>query len=684
MTNEELLMRIRNKIIFSSISILSAAILLISIINVINVQKIINNEIESFSRESMHLKREKLENIVLIAHQAMNDFYERTVDLERLKAETGKKIKPYTELAYSEIELYYQMYLDGKITESEAQRRAIDAVEVMRFDGDGYFWIQNYEPRMIMHPIVTREVNPDWYEAFGVKDLADPTGKKFVQAIVYDTESTGEAFSDYLWPKPGFDEPVPKLSYMVRFDPWQWIIGTGVYVETSEAEAMEEAKSLISNMKYDGTNYFWINGMDLSMIMHPNNPKESKPDWYKPGGLEVFSDPEGTLLFKEMVDTIKASDSGSGFVPYMWEKPGFEDEGPKPKISFVKLLEPWQWVIGSGIYVDDIDAGILAKREDGQIRIRTNLIISGILLLSSIVISIILIYLISTSITRPIHKIVKLSNQAATGDLSVSVNIKSKDEIKEIGDAFTDLIGHLRDVTISINESAEEVSLGSDQLNISSQQVSQGATEQAASAEEVSAAMEQMGSNIMHTADNALQTEKISKKCAEDAAKGGQAVAETVEAMNTIASKISIIEEIARQTNLLALNAAIEAARAGESGKGFAVVASEVRKLAERSQIAAAEISELSATSVEVAEKAGRLLDEITPAIRQTADLVQEISASSNEQKVGSEQINEAIAQLDKVIQQNASASEESASMSNELTGQAKILREHIAFFKLH
>ncbi|MDA3809213.1 MAG: methyl-accepting chemotaxis protein [Spirochaetaceae bacterium] len=676
-------MKIRNKIIFSSISILSAAILLISIINIVNVQKIINNEIESFSTESLKLKKEKLENIVLIAHQTMKDFYDRTVDLERLKTETGKKIKPYTDLAYSEIELYYQMYLDGKISEEEAQKRAMEAVGAMRFGVDGYFWIQNYEPRMIMHPIATIEVNPGWYEPFGVKDLADPTGKKFVQAIVFDTEATGEAYSDYLWPKPGFDEPVPKLSYMKRFEPWQWIIGTGVYVEASIEDAQEEAKELISNMKYDGDNYFWINDTELAMIMHPGNPIESKPEWYVKGGLADYADPNGVKLFAEMVKIVGESENGEGFVPYMWVKPGFEDEGPKPKLSYVKLLEPWQWIIGSGIYIDDIDVSVNAKRAAGNILIRNNIIISLILLIASISISVILFIIVSTSITRPIHQIVKLSNRAATGDLTVNVNIKSKDEIKEIGDAFNDLLGHLREVATSINESSEEVSLGSEQLNISSQQVSQGATEQAASAEEVSAAMEQMGSNIMHTADNALQTEKISMKCADDAEKGGKAVEETVEAMNTIASKISIIEEIARQTNLLALNAAIEAARAGESGKGFAVVASEVRKLAERSQIAASEISELSTLSVQVAENAGALLNQITPAIRKTADLVQEISASSNEQKIGAEQINEAISQLDQVIQQNASASEESASMSDELTAQAKQLKEQISFFKL-
>jgi methyl-accepting chemotaxis protein len=194
--------------------------------------------------------------------------------------------------------------------------------------------------------------------------------------------------------------------------------------------------------------------------------------------------------------------------------------------------------------------------------------------------------------------------------------------------------------------------------------------------------MEQMTSNIRQNADNAQQTEKIALKSATDARDGGKAVSETVAAMKEIAGKISIIEEIARQTNLLALNAAIEAARAGEHGKGFAVVASEVRKLAERSQAAAGEISHLSTTSVEVAERAGEMLTKLVPDIQRTAELVQEISGASNEQNSGAEQINKAIQQLDQVIQQNASASEEMASTAEELSSQAEHLQESIAFFK--
>ena len=195
--------------------------------------------------------------------------------------------------------------------------------------------------------------------------------------------------------------------------------------------------------------------------------------------------------------------------------------------------------------------------------------------------------------------------------------------------------------------------------------------------------MEEMAANIMQNSDNAHQTEKIAVKAAEDALQGGSAVSETVKAMQEIAGKISIIEEIARQTNMLALNAAIEAARAGEHGKGFAVVAAEVRRLAERSQTAAGEINRLSGSSVQVAEHAGQLLTNIVPAIQKTADLVQEIASASNEQKSGADQINKALQQLDQVIQQNAAGAEEMASTSNELKGQSGHLQNIVSFFRL-
>lgn len=220
-------------------------------------------------------------------------------------------------------------------------------------------------------------------------------------------------------------------------------------------------------------------------------------------------------------------------------------------------------------------------------------------------------------------------------------------------------------------DTANHVAIASQEMSSSSERISQGATEQASAAEEASASMEEMAANIRQNADNSLQTEKIALAAAEDAQISGDAVAEAIGAMNQIAEKISIIEEIARQTNLLALNAAIEAARAGEYGKGFAVVADEVRKLAERSQKAAAQINELTSQSSETSARAGAMLSKLVPNIKRTAELVQEISAASNEQSIGAEQINNAIQQLDSVTQENASASEEMASTAEELFNQS-------------
>jgi methyl-accepting chemotaxis protein len=283
--------------------------------------------------------------------------------------------------------------------------------------------------------------------------------------------------------------------------------------------------------------------------------------------------------------------------------------------------------------------------------------------------------------TDNLRSTAEIANQIANGDLTVSPKpLSDKDTL---GLALEQMVERLRGVVSDAAAAAENVSAGSQELSSSSEQVSQGATEQAASAEEASASMEEMAANIKQNADNAAQTEKIARQSAKDAEMSGDAVTRAVQAMRTIAEKIGIVQEIARQTDLLALNAAVEAARAGEHGKGFAVVASEVRKLAERSQSAAAEISSMSGDTVKAAQEAGDMLGRLVPDIRKTAELVSEISAACREQDVGASQINEAIQQLDKVTQQNAGASEQMSATSEELATQAEELQASIAFFKL-
>jgi len=348
----------------------------------------------------------------------------------------------------------------------------------------------------------------------------------------------------------------------------------------------------------------------------------------------------------------------------------FKDESHKMEAAAVKLAQ---------------DANKKMEESKGVIEKATQRVMLLILVISlvAVFIGVLLSILVTRSIKGPLALGVQVANKLADGDLTIEIGATSKDETGMLLAAMSNMVNKLKEIVSDVKSATDNVASGSQQLSSGSEEMSQGASEQAAAAEEASSSMEQMSSNIRQNADNAIQTEKIAVKSAEDAKEGGVAVQKTVVAMKEIAGKINIIEEIARQTNLLALNAAIEAARAGEHGKGFAVVASEVRKLAERSQKAAAEISELSSNSVDIAVKAGELLSKMVPDIQKTAELVQEISASSREQDTGAEQINKAIQQLDQVIQQNAGASEEMSSTAEELASQAEQLQNTIAFFKI-
>ena len=292
-------------------------------------------------------------------------------------------------------------------------------------------------------------------------------------------------------------------------------------------------------------------------------------------------------------------------------------------------------------------------------------------------------WVVTRTVVKPVQKSVEFAEAVSGGDFRGLLDIHQEDEMGRLAASLNAMVNRLRQVISDVKSAADNVASGSQQMSAGSEQLSQGTTEQAASAEEASSSVEEMHATIRQNADNATQTEKIAVVSATDAQESGKAVAETVAAMKEIAARISIIEEIARQTNMLALNAAIEAARAGEHGKGFAVVAAEVRKLAERSQIAAGEISKLSSSSVSVAERAGSMLTKLVPDIQRTAELVQEITASSKEQASGTEQINGAIQQLNSVIQQNAGAAEEMASTAEELSSQAQQLQHTVSFFKV-
>jgi methyl-accepting chemotaxis protein len=301
----------------------------------------------------------------------------------------------------------------------------------------------------------------------------------------------------------------------------------------------------------------------------------------------------------------------------------------------------------------------------------------------AVVLATILAFVMTRLITRPILDVVSLTERVADGDLTKSIEVTSSDETGALQSAVGAMVARLSKIVIELRSGSSALADASAQIASMSQSLSQGTSEQAASVEETTATVEEITASIGQNAQNSREMEQMALRASNDTEQSRRAVTDTVGAMRTIADKISIVSDIAYQTNLLALNAAIEAARAGEHGRGFAVVAAEVRKLAERCQTAAKEISETTTTSVRAAEDSGRMLADLVPSMKKTYDLVQEVAAASNEQSTGVSQINGAISEVDRVTQRNASAAEELASTAEELSSQAAILRELTAFFKV-
>ena len=474
-------------------------------------------------------------------------------------------------------------------------------------------------------------------------EAEDATGRLFIQDIISNSTELdpGETYIDYYpWKNKGEKNGRLKVAGCSYFPAWNWVIGCSAY-QGDFLDGLEHIKFITILIGFLA--FFLTAGFGLLLVRNIGGIIDS--------------------LRQETNKLIEASTLGKLEVRGETAKINFEF---RPIISGINNLldEVIKPLNVTADYIKRISRGDMPEKitdnyngDFNEIKDSVNILIEAM------------------------NNITVLAEAIASGDLMVKVKERSEED--KLMKALKYMTVNLQQVVTQVKKSIDNVSAGSQEMSSVSAQISQGASEQAASVEEVSSSMEEMAANISQNAENANQTESIAIKSAEDTEEGRAAVMETVEAMKEIAGKISIIEEIARQTNMLALNAAIEAARAGEHGKGFAVVAAEVRKLAERSQVAAGEISKLSLSSVKVAEHAGNLFSHIVPGIKKTSDLVQEINAASSEQQVGAEQINNAVQQLDLVIQQNAGASEEMASAAEELSAQACHMQEAISFFKI-
>ncbi len=610
-------------------------------------------------------KQEKLTDLVRNTFEILSTQYQTAHDTTKIAKAYESELQSVVNLAFSSIQAIYD---EAGQTDEWKKEQALKIIKSMRYAGDNYLWINDMKPTMVMHPMKPAMDGTD------LSTYKDPNGKLLFNEMVKACEKDGQGFVDYMWPKPGKDKPVPKLSYVRLFKPWNWVIGTGVYLETAEKFFMDQAKQQIGNLRFgpDGKDYFFILDTAGTMVMHPIKPSMNGTD------QSDFRDPKGKPLFQEMIKVAK--ENGQGFVDYLWPKPG-ENE-PVGKLSYVQLFKEWGWIVGTGIYVDDIDKA-MAKQREGvtatltqQKRLITAIVTAMILVVGGLLI------FMATRIARPIRATDAFFQDIAEGqgDLTARLKVNSNDEIGDMAKSFNifadklqGMIGYIAEESVQINTSAGSLTKISGDLTTVAEDTLGKSNTAAAAVEEMSANMAVVATSMddaaagvnavasaigemTSTINEIAETSEKARIITDNAVKQSSDASISVDALGTAAREITkvleTITEISKQVNLLALNATIEAARAGDAGKGFAVVANEIKDLANQTAQASEQIKERIYSIQSTTKATVTVIENISRVVGENSEIVNTIATAVEEQSVTAKEISQNVAQISMSIQE--------------------------------